>query len=251
MNAIKIFGENFVNEDCDIACSSGNTLAQYLYDQNRDSKWTSSGSNDTVTETITVIFKNWQGVEVNRTFNRIVLQNTNFKAVTAEYWDGAAWQSIAEAALTLAAADKIIETAASKTGSRIRVNVATAQTENAEKYLGELKVCLAIFTGDQQWSSSFQRQDEQGAGYNRTADGKLRAWKEWTRFAGNLTLTEVSQADHDTLFPYLGASSLLTVVFCDDFDPAAVHECMVVSPPNHILDRKSQRYEISMELQGL
>lgn len=243
---IRLWSENYVNGDCGITVETGTTEA-YLYDQNQDSKYVSAGSSDAITEIITVIFKNWQGTEVSRTFDRIALLNTNFKGMTADYWDGAAWQSIAEATLTLAAANKVIEIATPISATRFRISCTTTQVANAEKYLGELKICanvldlgLALTT----WEPS----GEQKAGAYRLAGGALCAWREWTKVAGMLTIENLTKTVKDLLLPYLKASGFITLVFHDTFDVTDLYEMSIVSAPAVAIDRKAELYQLSMEM---
>lgn len=246
-DAITLLTENYVNKDCALTVVSGDTSKAYLYDQNQDTKWLSSGSNDTTTETITVDFKNWQGSAVSRNFDRIILLNTNFKAITAEYWDGSAWKSIAEATLTLAAADKIIEIATPISATKFRINITTTQTTNAEKYLGELKVCKEVLDLGQALTD-WQPEGEQKAGAYRLAGGSLVSWKEWTKLAGVLSIENLQLATKDLLLPYIKSGGFVTLVWSDAFDVSEVTECAIVSPPAVALDRKAELFSLSLEL---
>ena len=249
MNALKIFGENCVNGDCGYTFSSGSALVAYLYDQNQATAWTSSGSNDATEESIAITFKNWQGTEISRTFDRIIILNHNIKAGAFDYWDGSAWQVISAAAMTaVTASNTLIELVTPISATRFRVRLTTTQTTNAEKYIGELKVCQSIITGSQLWRSDIPRNDEQKSGSFRTGQGGLVSWREWSKFGAAGTLYDVSKTDHDLLFPYLKASGFITIVFWNDFDLTECFEASLVGAPNHKLDRKTALYEISLEL---
>ena len=244
---IEVFSENYVNGDCTIAVTSGDATKAYLYDQKPATTHLSSGSSDIITETVDVSFKNWQGAAVNRTFDRIILLVHNYKAITADYWNGSAWVSIAEATLTLAAANTIIEIATPISATRVRVVAATTQVVNAEKYLGELKVCLNLISLGTALSD-WQPAGEQKAGAYRLAGGPLVAWKEWTRLAGTLSLENVTKAIKDALLPYLKASGFITLVFYADFDASEVYEMSIASAPAWAVDRKAELFSLSMEL---
>jgi len=246
MNGIKVFGENFVNGDCGYTFSSGDSGQAYLYDQNQATKWTSSGSNDTTEESIIVIFKNWQGEEVNRTFDRIILLETNFAQMAADYWDGSAWQVITEAGITLAADHKLVEIASAITASRFRLRCTTVQS-GTDKALGELKVCAAVLDSPR-WESSFSRRDEKKGDSYRLAEGSLVSWKEWTKVEGTLSLDSVARADMELLLPFMKTAAFLTLVLHDDFDLADCYEFAVSSAPRLQLDRKTELYDLSMEL---
>ena len=246
MNGIKVFGENFVNGDCAYAFSSGDSGQAYLYDQKQATKWTSSGSSASTEESIAITFKNWQGEEVNRTFDRIILLETNFALMGADYWDGSAWQAISEAALTLAAEHKIIEIASPITASRFRLRCTTVQS-GTEKYLGELKVCESVLDAPR-WESSFSRRDDKKGDSYRLAEGDLVSWKEWTKVEGTLSLSSVARADLDEIIPYMKTATFLTLVLHDDFDLSDCYEFAVSSAPRVQLDRKTELYDVNMEL---
>ena len=250
MNALKIFSENFVTGDCGYTLSSG--LAPYLYDQNQDTTWSSVGSSDATEESIEIIFKNWQGTESTRTFDRIILLNHNIKAGAFDYWDSIAaeWVVIAPAALSaIAAPNTLIELVSPVTASRVRFRPYTTQVANAEKYVGELKICQSIITGTQLWRSDFPRADDQKSGSYRTGEGRLVFWREWTRFGASGGLYDVAKTDHDILLPYLKATGFLTIVFWDDFDLTECFEVAITSAPQHRLNRKTQLYEIDFDME--
>jgi len=248
MNGLKIFSENFLNEYDTIAVVSGDVLKAYLYDQKQASQWSSSGSDDLTEESIEITFKNWQGEAVDRTFDRLVILNHNLKAITADYWDGAAWVPIAEATLTLAAAYTIIEIVAPITAARVRVNCTTAQVVDAEKVIGELKVCLSVLE-DVEWRSSFPRSDSMRGGDFRLSDGAVVAWKEWTKAGGSLSLDNVKLADLQAVMPFIKSAAFLTIVFYSDFDLSETFEFVVANAPNPKLDRKMALFTVSLELE--
>jgi len=244
---IEIFSENYVNGDCEITVTSGDATKAYLYDQKPATCHLSSGSSDIIPETVEVNFKNWQGAALNRTFDRIILLGHNYKAITADYYDGFAWQPIAEATLTLAAANTVIEIATPISAARVRVVAATTQVANAEKYLGELKICLNVLSLGLALSD-WQPAGEQKAGAYRLAGGPLVAWKEWTKLAGILSLENVAKTTKDALLPYLKANGFITVVFYSDFDTSEVYEMSIASAPAWTVDRKAELFSLSMEL---
>jgi hypothetical protein len=246
--AISFWGENYVNKDCDITVTSGDTTVPYLYDQKPATALLSSGSNDTITETTTIAFKNWQGNAVTRTFDRIVIQGHNLKAITAEYYNGSAWVAIAEAALTLSSANTVISIATPISAQQVRLNAATTQVANAEKYIGELKICAFIVSLGETLSD-WQPSGEQKSGSFRLAGGAQVAWKEWTKISGVLSLENVSKATKDALLPYLRAAGFITLAFYPIFDAAEVYEFSIVSAPAWAVDRKASLFSLSLELQ--
>ena len=252
MNALKIFGENFVNGDCGFTYSSGSATGLYLYDQKPATQWASVGSNDTTEESIAVIFKNWQGSEVSRTFDRVIILGHNLKTLAVDYWDSGAtaWVEIAATVLSgLTAANTLIELVTPVSSSRVRIRATTTQAANAEKAIGELKFCQSIITGSQLWRSDLPRTDDQKSGSYRVGDGGLVFWREWAKFGASGTVYDVSQTDHDLLFPCLKTGLFYTVIFWDDFDLTECFEIALTGAPHHTLNRKTRLYEISLTME--
>jgi len=248
-NAIKIYSDNFVDENDDYSFISGSALEAYLYDQKQDTKWISTSSNDTVEEIIEISFKNWQGTEITRTFDTIIILNTNAKAMACDYWNGSDWVAISEASITNSAANVLIDIVTSISATKFRIKITTTIVANAEKYIGELKVCNNIIDGSQEWLSEFSREDEQRADNYRLTGGALVAWKEWTKCAGSLDLSNVNKTNKDLLLPYLKIANFIIVAFYSDYDMTEIYEFSIVNEPNYTFDRKTQLFEISLDLQ--
>jgi len=245
---IEIFSENYVTGDCTIAVTSGDATKAYLYDQKPATCHLSSGSSDIITETVDVSFKNWQGAATTRSFDRIILLGHNYKAITADYYNGSAWVSITEATLTLTSANTVIEIATPISAARVRVVAATTRTDTGpEKYLGELKICLNLLSLGLALTD-WQPSGEQKAGAYRLAGGPLVAWKEWTKLSGTLSIENLAKATKDTLLPYIKASAFVTVVFYSDFDASEIYEMSIASAPSWSIDRKAELFALSMEL---
>jgi hypothetical protein len=250
MNALKIFGPNLVDKYSSITVTDRDELKQYLYDQKPETYWQGGTASDLNAQTITITFgSQYVSGSVPCTFDRIILLNTNFKAITADYFRSGTWYSIPEASINVSSANQIIEITP-VLATQVRITCTTTQIADNKKRLGEIKICESIFNGDQQWLSTMQRQDEQKSGAFRVGEGGLTAWKEWTKFAGSLTLFDVTAADHDTLLAYIKTPTFLTWIFYDDFDMAEIFEAWISNAPNHELDRKTQLYsQMSLELQ--
>ena len=252
MNALKIFSQNWLDENCTITPSSGDATKAKFYDQKQATQWLSEGSNDAVEESVEISFNNWQAEAVDRTFNRIIILNHNLKTCAFDYWDGAAWQVIAEAAMTAETeAYTYIELATPVSATIIRMRPATTQVVDAEKAIGELKFCNSIIDGAQQWLSSLPRSDDQQSGSQRTGEGRIISWREWTKFGAAGTISNVSLADLNLLLPYLKAAQFVTVVFYEDFDLSECYECAIVQAPNHTINRKTRLFDVSLELKEI
>jgi len=249
MTPMEVYSENFLHPQCSVAASSGASGIALLYDQKPATAWASVGSSDSVTETLSISFRNSAGQVVSRSFDTIMLLNHNVKALTAQYLDGSGVeQVIAEAAITDSQTlDLFIDMTAPVTGSSLMLNLSATQIINREKSIGELKVCKRILTlGNAK--ATFERRDQSKQGYYYTANGNLVAWKEYIKRAGTLTLEELTLADRNTLLAAVEAYDFLTLVFHRDFYAREVFEFAVIAPVTEKLDRLSGRYMVSLEV---
>lgn len=133
-----IFTKNYVSEDDVITISHGDDTAAYLYDRDNDSKWISDGANsDITTVTIEIVFYE-RSVAISRAIDRLLLINHNWKAWRFYYWDGAAWQLITSQ--TVDASTTRLVTFSQQTTSKVKFEIDSTQSVNAEKYVGEIIV---------------------------------------------------------------------------------------------------------------
>jgi len=235
--AVKIFGQNALTKFDTITASSGSGT-EYLYDQKPATVWRSSGSSDSVTETLTFAFKNLAGNAATRTFDTVILQNTNVKAWTA-----------GSEPFTLSDSNAVLSLSASVSASSYTLSLLTAQTANADKYIGEVKFCsllLSLTNALCEW----ERQDnavESGSFY--TKSGELVSWTGPQKVAGTLSIKNLTLADRQTLLDAIAANTFLTVALYCDFDPAQVFELALTEPPSESFDRTSRRYAMKLKLQ--
>jgi hypothetical protein len=251
MNGIKICSENYINEYCSIEPTSGSATKNYLFDQNQATKWVSEGSNDNIIEHIDITFKNWQGEEINRDFNRIIILNHNLKFVTFEYYNGTDWINIPGAGLIIEnEAYTIIEITQPPPipVSRIRLNCKTTQIANQEKQIGELKICKSILE-EPEWLSDFSRNDSMRGNDYRLAGGKLVSWKEWTKVSGKLSIENVSLDNLNILLPYMKQNEFIIVIFYQDFNISDIYEFQIVNAPNFNINRKERLFNLSLSLE--
>ncbi len=246
MNGLKILSENRINAQAVLAATSGSGLTN-LYDQKPATCWRSSGSADTVTETLTAAFANRLNAPAAYEFDRIILLKNNLKSLSAEYVSGGVAHAIAEAAISDNDEENlIIELATTVTADQLNLSAITTVTADAEKQLGELKVCKQIL--EVIGLTNFQRADWRKGGDFRTRDGSLVRWTEAQKQEGTLTIENISLAQRDALNEAIGDNDFLTFVFYSDFDPAAVYEFAVTSAPQEEFDRKTQYFQITLSL---
>jgi hypothetical protein len=132
-----------------ITASTGDIVSENAIDKNPITFWTSVGSNDATTETLTITFTAEQ-------IDRILLQNHNFKDFNVQYWNGSAWTHFANVVGIDGAKTNITETAfaddtayyefAAVTTTQLRVQVLKTQTANAQKFVCQIIATLEIGT---------------------------------------------------------------------------------------------------------
>lgn len=141
---IKFFNKNKILEvdGATIASSvSGDILAEYAIDKNPITFWTSIGSSDATTEELIVQF-------TSQTFDRLILQNHNFKGFNVQYWSGAGYSHFAAVVGLDGALSNITETAFADdtayyeftpvTTTRLRIQCNTTQVANAQKFISQI-----------------------------------------------------------------------------------------------------------------
>lgn len=240
---LQILGENWVTGDCTITVSSGDALKAYLYDQKPATQWISSGSSDTTTETITIVFKNRYGTACNQTIDTVILNNTNGKAISVS--TSLAGTPTLLGTATGAAADIVITGTAIECDTLI-VSISTTQTANQEKTVGELKACLALFTAEA--TTKFKRKDNWRAGDLRVRSGALTRWREYAKQEGSLTIQNLSLAQRDLLNAAVNDYAFLTFIFYGAYDYAEIFEFAVTEALDEAFDRLSRLFEISLSL---
>lgn len=175
---MKFFRKNFADIDYDgvlIEASTGVSLRNVVRDRRRYGKWESVGSSDATTEYLIVYF------DEAKTIDRLILVGHNFKAFTAQYYDGSAWQDFSSVVTKEGSHATISETDNEKTTSyyefssvsaeRVKVTITATQTADAEKSLRELIVTeeIGTFEGWPTFEPSFDyNQIEKKSGRGRS-----------------------------------------------------------------------------------
>lgn len=133
-----------------ITASSGQAAADRCLDRNPLSYWRSVGSSDAVTETIEIEFTEAM------TFDRIFLVDHNFKSYNIQYFNGSIYThftsviglsgSMANITETVYARDTSYYEFTQVTSTKIRIQVTTTQTTNAQKSLNQVIVTSELGT---------------------------------------------------------------------------------------------------------
>lgn len=132
-----------------IVASSGQIVAESAIDKNPITVWTSVGSNDATTETLTLTFNE---VEINR----LLLQHHNFKDFNIQYWNGAAWAHFAGVVGLDGSLANITETAFADdtayyefdpvTTTQLRLQILKTHVANAQKFIAQIIACTELGT---------------------------------------------------------------------------------------------------------
>lgn len=246
MKSLIVCGENYANSNSTWTVTNGATKAK-LYDQIRSTQCISGGSAEGDPFVVQVDFKNRLGAAVGRTINRIILLNHNLKNFYFEYWDGSAWQTIAESVKTTnTESDNYIEMAASVTTLKLRLTATNTIDASAEKKIGELKACL--FKVLVRHLSTIQERGWDDGGSYRLQGGSLVTFNNVVKFEGDVTIEQVTLASYEILKPLVEARSWMVWLLAEDFRLASVHEVAATSTLTALLDRKTYMYSLAFKV---
>lgn len=220
---IKIFKENKIKDATASSNVSGTGSVSSLLNQNRETFWRSSGSNDSTTEEIEIEFSG------SKTIDRIFLLNINAKSFNIQYdvagvytdfssvvgLDGALGGGISE---TTFAKNTAYYEFASVTTDKIRIQIDSTQTTNAEKYINQV-ICteeMGTFVGYPNISAV----DIDRSQRNKiTVSGKYSVQKSLETFGVNLKLIDYPSlaaynADVDLCFDLMDSEDPFLVWLC-------------------------------------
>ncbi len=247
MQSLVVCGENFINANATLTVSSGSTYKDRLRDNKRALQWPSSGSSEGVSITVQVDFKNRIGSAVARTIDRIVILNHNLKNFYVEYWDGAAWQSVAESVFTVnAATDNYIVLAAPISTTKLKLTATNTIGAVAEKLIGEFMACA--FVTAVRHIVTLDRSDwDDGSDY-RLDDGTLVNNIRTTKFEAKVSLEQMSQATYLLVEPLIRTRASMVWVLHYDFTAADVYHLLATSQPETSLDPKMELYKMSFQV---
>jgi len=138
---VKFFKKNKIS-DGSVVASSGTSSGKFILDLDVDTYWTSLGSSDGVSETITI------STSKSQTIDRILLLDHNFKTYNVKYYDGSSYVDFANVIkIGGATLSTINETNYDQDSSyyeftqvsttSIRITVSHTQIPNEDKYLSQ------------------------------------------------------------------------------------------------------------------
>lgn len=197
---IKIFTRNFIDSDTTIVSSHGGTTS-YVYDRDKETKWTSwDGGDDGTPVTLTFTF-NVGSTETEFTLNTLLILNTNIKAVTMEKWSGSAWVFVFS---DEANSDVGCWSFGAVKTSRIRLTFTTTQSANKEKYAGEIILARLRYVLDTGFSSYELLYREKKAQIDLGDGGQSLAYtrapgSRTNRYGARCSFQFLSRADYEKL----------------------------------------------------
>lgn len=150
-----VLSRNYIgiaSEDAsDLVASTGQTLIHRIYGMDPTAKWSSSGSDDTITETITVgLYKG--SVLTSRSIDFLAFLNINWKNFDVYYSNdnGATYTLVPSTdygvgVANYASADLIINPTAFA-ANKLRIRIYKTQTANQDKTIGVCVAALSTFS---------------------------------------------------------------------------------------------------------
>lgn len=169
----------FADKQSDLVASTGNTLRHRLYDMDPKAQWTSAGSDDTTTETITAGL--WlPGMQSARSIDYVAVLNHNIKEMKIEWSDdnGATYNGtpiLDEAAITDSNTRVSLSSAVSP--NKLKFTLEKTQTADEEKLIGLIIIALSTFQSEDRMVEFVPSPDRVGHKTAVMADKSIRrAW---------------------------------------------------------------------------
>ncbi len=242
-----LLSKNYVNAD-DTFSTSHTADDGYLYDQNKDTKWTSSEcDDDDLFAAIEIIFYD-NDTAVEREFDTIVLQNINFKTFVIKQWDGSQYATITGCSFTDSVATSIrIKLSASVTTSKIKIWIYSTIVANQEKSIGELWILKE--TINLETRTIRNRQDILEGGNFRGASGILNQWNIYSKWAAVFELQYITNTELATLKGIFDDHDSFTIYidYVRDIDDILLVQWL--GPWRSAEEPKTAWHTITMELQ--
>jgi len=256
IEAMEICSQNSLDKYSNLLVLSGSANKNYMFDNETQTYWQSDTGLDTQTETITIEFRDFNQNDITCDIDRIILQNTNVKYLTAQAvsLDDATHDIIITQAQNLNGENVIIDFTAlppEQLAKKIIISLHTTQTPNEKKKIGQLRICKRLITLDDVLVN-LNRSDEIRSGDFRTIDGSLTGWKDWEKFAGELALSNVSKTKKTSIEEICSNHDFINLIYFNDAQNNLLEtiECKIVSSPNFAHDRLTNLYETILILKG-
>jgi hypothetical protein len=221
---VKVFYNNYLVDYANTITLSSGTNSNYLYDFDRSTKWQSSGSNDTTTESIIVTFTSSQSI------SRLLFINENWKDYHVYYWNGSDYADFASVYkdATTAVASSISATANTNTSlyyeftevstTKIKIEITKTLTTDAEKYLYELYIGKEIgtFTADLASlpNSIKPVYSNTNAIYNKKSNGGIIKYERSNKFNAQFDIKELLNTADQTIINIMYDQGQFAILLC-------------------------------------
>ena len=188
-----------------ITVSTGSSSKSKLYDRDKNTQWSSVGSNDTITESIEVDFG------VSKQIDTLLLQNINLKNFKLQYWTGSAWADVTGVAETTWANNYYYKEFTAITTQKVKLLMYSTQTANQEKKVGEMWVMLKKYEIPDPNTFKFKPENIEINGYYRLGDGTQESWYIKSKWSNKIPFEYLSQSVTDSLKSIYDEHSAFTI----------------------------------------
>lgn len=171
-----------------ITVSSGDTNKIRLWDRNKETQWSSIGSNDATQENIIIDFG------VVKTIGAVFLDNVNLKGFKIQYWDGSAFQDLAGAGETVYALSSWYKEFTAVSTQKIKIVMDTTQTANQQKKIGEVYLCDKVYTLPDTEGFDYKPDTLEIGGSYRLGNGNQETYHVVTKWLGKYIFEALSPA---------------------------------------------------------
>jgi len=194
-----IYDKTYITENCEFAFSSGSGLEEKLYDRNPDTQWLSSGETDEDGDYSTYIeISLKEGTsETNRTFDYLILLNTNIKAYRLKGWGGSMWSTIFTETNN-SSTNIIYQLVAPYTFQRIRIEIDKTISAGQEKKIGELILTQKLYTFTD-YLSSYKPYWAVKEDNDRDSNYKLNSWYLQKKYICEWSMEFQNSSQRDSL----------------------------------------------------
>lgn len=253
---MEISSQNALDKYSSLTVSSGEANKNYLFDDNTSTYWQGENASDTYTETVIVEFKDFNQNNISIDIDRLILQNTNIKYLTAQAvsLDQTVYDIITTQAQNLDGSDIIIDftpLSAGQFAHKVILYLHTTQTPNEKKQAGEIKLCKKLMTLDN-LLVNLSHTSETSSGNFRTVDGTLTGWRDWTKFAGELSISNITYSKKTLIEQIYRENDFITLIHFNDENINIIEasQCHITQPPDFLHDRTTNLYETILVLKG-
>lgn len=212
------------DQDSFIAFSGAGT-SENVADYDRTTKWTSVGSNDTITEFIEIEFKTADGSSENRTIDRVILTGCNAKLfrIYTSYWNGLSYDAyVLKDTVSGNAVENHIRTIASTSCGKVKIEMDTTIVANAEKYISEFVVTQLIWEATMPMDG-FNIKNKQKAVIRRLYNGKGQKILHYDKWAAKIEFKQITITEMNALRNlYDNYGSFIVIL--EPYDDAGVYD---------------------------